>query len=84
MKQNDKLENYIYIRHKLFRINAGIPNIQPKQLSPWTKGALELDFGKGASEKITVVKDPKLLSEELKYLYIKYLEMRIYKWDKLI
>lgn len=79
MIQNDKLENYIFIRHKLFRIGKRIPNAQLAQLSPWTKVELERDFGKGASEKIIIVKDPKLLSKELKDLYISYLEMKVYK-----
>ncbi len=84
MIKNDKLENYLFIRHKLFRINDGISGIQPAQLSLWTKGALELDFGKDAVAKIKSVKDPQLLPEELKDMYIRYLEMKVYKPIQLI
>ncbi|AEA42326.1 hypothetical protein [Fluviicola taffensis] len=84
MITKDKIENYLFIRHKLFRINVDISNVQLGQLTPWTKSALENDFGKGATQNIKVIKDPKLLSDYLKDLYVQHLESKVYKWDKLI
>lgn len=85
MIENDNLKNYIIIRHKLFRINNGIPEIgQPIQLVPWKKNLLEQDFGKGAISKVKIVVDPFTLSSEIKDLYLKFLEGKVFKWQKLI
>lgn len=76
----NNIENYILIRHKLFFINEGNDEYHhPKQLKQWKKSTLVEDLGEGAYEKVKVIKDPKMLSEEVKDLYIKYLELKVYK-----
>ncbi|MBN9293353.1 MAG: hypothetical protein J0G96_05175 [Flavobacteriia bacterium] len=83
MIQNDSLDNYLFIRHNLYRISESIPNVpHSKQLREWTKAALDSDFGKDAWKKVKSIKDPKELSTELKDLYIQQLEMKLFRWDK--
>lgn len=83
MVENDSLDNYQFIRHKLFRLSKAIPNVsQSAQLIEWRKATLNDDFGKDAWKKVKVIKDPKELSPELKDMYIKLLEMKLFSWSQ--
>lgn len=79
------LKSFIFIRHKLFFIDEGIADVNhPKQLSPWTRSRLIQEFGSEAISQIKSVDHPKDLSDELKYLYLIYLENKVYKWHQYI
>lgn len=85
MMENDSLNNYLFIRHKLYRISKASPNTShPAQMREWTKAALNDDFGKDAWKKVKVIKDPKKLSLDFKDLYIQQLEMKLFRWHQLM
>ncbi len=84
MITNDSLDNYLFIRHQLFRIGISKEAHNIPQLHAWNKTTIEDDFGKNTWQNIRQIKNPMDMESDLKDLYIKYLERKVYKWDQLI
>ena len=84
MIKGDKIENYIFIRHKLFRITREAPLKEGIELAEWKKSTFQDDFGKSDLVKVKIVRDPKQLDIELQLPYIQYLEGKVYNWKQLM
>jgi hypothetical protein len=83
MKDTEKAENYIVVNKKLFYVSiSNLEDIKINSLDPWTWSTFRQDFEKDKEKEVKVYKNGCELPNELKDLYIKYLESKVYKWDR--
>jgi hypothetical protein len=81
----ENIENYVVVCKKLFFIsNFNYEDIKLNSLDAWTWATFRRDFNKGKEKEVKVYKNGSELPNELKDLYIKYLEAKVYKWDRIL
>lgn len=83
MIPNDSINNYFFIRKKMFRINRNIPGVKKVALQQWNKSTFYDDFPKEKIKEVIQYETPKELPSELVFPYIDYLEMKTYRWQDL-
>jgi hypothetical protein len=81
----ENIENYVVVCKKLFFISSfTYEDIKTNSLDAWTWATFRRDFDKSKEKEVKMYKNGTDLPNELKDLYIKYLESKVYKWHRLL
>ncbi|RFC54940.1 hypothetical protein [Brumimicrobium aurantiacum] len=84
MISNDRIENYFFLRKKMFRINKTVSGLNKTVLQKWDKATFFDDCPKEKIKEVIVYENPKELPEEMLLPYISFLESKVYKSNDLM